>query len=142
MSYVIYHTESTYYMSGMKTGGYKSKGAATAALNREAKKTALELEIATDFEKFYARFGDYDGALLAAKKKHGLGRAWCIPTNTFLAKRDLIEKADYAIADAADFRDNIEKMVTRVNLMSKKEYEDRTNTPYYMRLDRETYWSR
>jgi len=128
-------------MRGMKSGGYKTKGAATAALNKAAKKSELALAGANYFDKFRS-VGSYDKAIKATLKRFPEFTRYNVPTNSFIANRDLIVKANYAIADATDFHNNIEKMVTRVNLMSKKEYEDRTNTPYFMRLDRETYWSR
>jgi hypothetical protein len=36
----------------------------------------------------------------------------------------------------------VPKMVTRVNLMSGKEYQEPEDTPAYMSPARETYWSR
>ena len=145
MSYVIYHKSTTHYMPGMKSGGYKTKGAATAALNKAATKTNLELAGANYFDRVYAATAKpdrYGAAIEATVKKFPEFNRYTVPTNAFIANRDLIVKDRYSIADAADFHNNIEKMVTRVNLMSGKEYEDRTNTPYFMRLDMETYWSR
>lgn len=142
MKYVIYHTDTTYYMPGMKRGAYASKGAATAALNKAAKKTARNLEMAKFFEATYeGNNGDYTAALNATMDKYGLERSWEAETNTYLAERDLVNKDDYAIADTIDFHDNIEKMVTRVNLMSKKEYQERANTPNSCSPATETYWS-
>jgi len=50
-------------------------------------------------------------------------------------------KDDYAIADSRDFAENIEKMVTRTNLMSGKEYQEPINTPNSCSPASETYWS-
>jgi hypothetical protein len=143
MSYVIYNTESTYYMAGMKSGGYKSKGAATAALNRAAKMSKLKLAAAKYFDKIYAAAtkDHYTKAIEATAKKFPEYNRYTVPTNTFIANRELIIKDRYVIADAADFHNNIEKMVTRVNLMSKKEYEERANTPNSCSPATETYWS-
>lgn len=47
----------------------------------------------------------------------------------------------YAIAEADHFRKNIEKTVTRVNLMTGKEYEEAANTPLACSPASETYWS-
>lgn len=96
--YVIYEKETTFYMRDMKRGGYKSKGAATAALNKAAKKKGSRFNPA-------------------------------------------IEKSDYAIADSYTFATEIEKMVTRINLMSNKPFEERANTPIYCSPAFESYWS-
>jgi hypothetical protein len=47
----------------------------------------------------------------------------------------------YAIAEAEYFRENIEKTVTRVNLMSGVEYRESVNTPLACSPASETYWS-
>ena len=47
----------------------------------------------------------------------------------------------YAIAEANHFRANIEKTVTRTNLMSGKEYTESVNTPLACSPASETYWS-
>ena len=47
----------------------------------------------------------------------------------------------YAIAEAEHFRANIEKRVTRTNLMSGKEYTESVNTPLACSPASETYWS-
>lgn len=150
MKYVIYHKETTYYMRGMKRGGYGSKGAATAALNKMAEKTAYDLATAKFFKAAYAKAYDeggtsrevYDKAKNATIAEFGIEEDWNgIETNDFLAERDLVKVEDYAIAEAGDFHDNIEKMVTRVNLMSRKEYEERANTPRYCSPASESYWS-
>ena len=45
------------------------------------------------------------------------------------------------IAEAEYYRKNIERTVTRVNMMSGKEYEESVNTPIYMSPASESYWS-
>jgi hypothetical protein len=141
MSYVIYEKGSTYYMAGMKSGGYKSKGAATAALNKAAKKSNLKLAGANYFDKYYARTVDYDAAIKATMKRFPEFSRYNVPTNSFVANSDLIIKGRYAIADAADFHNNIEKTVERINLMSRKPYMERINTPNCCSPATETYWS-
>jgi hypothetical protein len=47
----------------------------------------------------------------------------------------------FGIADAADFHNNIEKMVAKQNMMSKGWYLERVNTPHYCSPSSETYWS-
>lgn len=46
-----------------------------------------------------------------------------------------------AIAEADYYRKNIEKFVTRKNMMSGKEYTESVNTPNYMSPASEAYWS-
>ena len=60
--------------------------------------------------------------------------------------KGLIEDADhpkfnYGIAEVDYYHAHIEKTVTRVNLMSGKEYEESVNTPLHMSPSSETYWS-
>ena len=45
------------------------------------------------------------------------------------------------IADSEYYRKNIEKTVTRVNMMSGEEYTESVNTPSYMSPASESYWS-
>ena len=47
----------------------------------------------------------------------------------------------YGIAEAEYFRKNIEKTVTRVNLMTGAEYRESVNTPLACSPASETYWS-
>ena len=47
----------------------------------------------------------------------------------------------FGVAEVAYYKQHIEKTVTRVNLMSGKEYQERVNTPIYMSPASETYWS-
>jgi len=46
-----------------------------------------------------------------------------------------------AIAEAAYYASNIEKKVTRKNMMTGKEYTESVNTPNYMSPSSESYWS-
>jgi len=46
-----------------------------------------------------------------------------------------------AIAEADYYSKNIEKFVTRKNMMSGKEYTESVNTPSYMSPASEAYWS-
>ena len=46
-----------------------------------------------------------------------------------------------AIAEADYYYKNVEKFVTRKNMMSGKEYTERVNTPSYMSPSSESYWS-
>jgi len=146
MSYVIYHKETTYYMPGMKRGGYGSKGAATAALNKTAKKMNRRAMLAGEYEKTLEAINakHYDSknffkAWAETAKKFGTDEAELRDATNGRAPR--LNKDDYAIADDLKFHNEIEKMVTRVNLMSKKEYQERANTPISCSPAFETYWS-
>jgi len=46
-----------------------------------------------------------------------------------------------AIAESEYYARNIEKTVTRVNMMSGAEYTESVNTPLFMSPSSETYWS-
>ena len=46
-----------------------------------------------------------------------------------------------AIAEAEYYNKNIERFVTRKNMMSGKEYTESVNTPNYMSPASEAYWS-
>ena len=48
---------------------------------------------------------------------------------------------EYSIADYAFFLNNIEKTVTRKNLMTGQEFQEDANTPYFCSPSSETYWS-
>jgi hypothetical protein len=60
---------------------------------------------------------------------------------TRAAKAGKINAADYATALTWFFDEHIEKMVTRVNLMSKEEYQERANTSVHCSPAYESYWS-
>ena len=64
------------------------------------------------------------------------------------ARTKLLKKAgdkyanqDFSVAPAHEFYDDIEKSVTRKNMMSGKEIQVRVNTPCYMDPSCESYWS-
>jgi hypothetical protein len=68
-----------------------------------------------------------------AAAKAGLTRA---------AKADCtLIKADYEVTEYHTFQDFIEKQVTKTNMMSGKEYQERANTPISCSPASETYWS-
>lgn len=54
----------------------------------------------------------------------------------------LINREDYAIAEAGEFYDRIEKKELVKNIMSGKEYYEGVNVPAYMSPAHETYWCR
>ena len=45
------------------------------------------------------------------------------------------------IAEINHYQENIERMVTRRNLISGEEYQESVNTPLHMSPASETYWS-
>ena len=49
--------------------------------------------------------------------------------------------AEFAVAETNTFYNSIEASVTKVNLMSGKEYQERANTPLSCSPASETYWS-
>jgi phosphopantetheinyl transferase (holo-ACP synthase) len=61
---------------------------------------------------------------------------------TRAAKADCtLIKADYDVAEIHMFHNFIEKQVTKTNMMSGKQYEERANTPISCSPASETYWS-
>jgi len=138
--FIIYHTESTYYMPGMKRDGYKSKGAATRALNEAIAKGKRNTVIDKAWNKNWTGHNDtYKEAIATTLEECGITYTeFCKATNGTIR---LIDKADYAIADSIEFHNDIEKMVTRINMMSKKEYKEAANTPIYCSPAYESYWS-
>ena len=48
---------------------------------------------------------------------------------------------EYDIASYSFFSDNIEKTVTRKNLLSGVEFQESVNTPHYCSPASESYWS-
>jgi hypothetical protein len=60
---------------------------------------------------------------------------------TRMSKDKCIDVTDYAIADGEYYLANIEKQVTKVNMMTGKEFQESINTPHYMSPSSETYWS-
>jgi hypothetical protein len=55
--------------------------------------------------------------------------------------RGAVKREDFTIADADAFHNGIQKMVTRKNLMTGKEYQEDANTPLVCSPASETYWS-
>ena len=47
----------------------------------------------------------------------------------------------YAICEAGEFHNSIEKSRKRKNLMNGAEFMEKVNTPYYLSPASETYWS-
>lgn len=60
---------------------------------------------------------------------------------TRYSKKFAINVEEYSITDAVNFYTNVEKKVTRKNLMSGLDYQEPVNTPNYMSPAFETYWS-
>jgi len=48
---------------------------------------------------------------------------------------------DNAIAESAYYYEKLEKQVTKVNMMTGKEFKESINTPHYCSPSSETYWS-
>ena len=48
---------------------------------------------------------------------------------------------DYAIAEAEYYYAKVEKQVTKINMMTGKEYKESINSPHYCSPSSETYWS-
>lgn len=119
MSYVIYEIESTYILKararsvGCYITSYKTEGAAKAALTRLEKKGKLGEKTVVE------------------------------PTaeNNWTRETVPMTREDFAIAEAVEFREKIEKKVVVRNLMSGEEYEEAINTPNCCSPASETYWS-
>jgi len=118
--YYIYDQHSTRILSKeskhWQQAAYKTMSAAQAALTRMQKK----------YEK----------------------KAWALKKSEFdwerarpEAKIELGPLYTAAIAEADYYHKNIEKFVTRTNMMSGKEYTESVNTPNYMSPASEAYWS-
>ncbi len=60
---------------------------------------------------------------------------------TRFTKKGMIVAGECAVAEYADFSNNIEAQVKRVNMMSGKEYYESVNTPSYCSPSSESYWS-
>lgn len=57
------------------------------------------------------------------------------------ANSGAVNREDFAIADSETFHSSIEKMVTKKNLMTGKDFQQPVNTPLCSDPSRETYWS-
>jgi hypothetical protein len=60
---------------------------------------------------------------------------------TRLVKKGEINESEWSIADSELFHMLIEKHVTKTNLMSGEEFQERVNTPHYCSPSSESYWS-
>ena len=119
--YYIYDQESTRILSRegkryWQKAEYKTMSAAQAALTRMQKK--------------------YEKRAFELKKSE-----WEHERNS--DKADIAKGPLYtaAIAEAEYYAKNIERFVTRKNMMSGKEYTESVNTPNYMSPASEAYWS-
>ena len=113
MSYVIYEQSSTLIMGKPYMG-----------------------EMRPDHRKQYKTLAAAEAALTRASKQwwNMIGRSGNEPTENDPRYR-------CAIAAKAFFHQNIEKSVTKKNLMNGKEYAEPINTAVHMSPASETYWS-
>jgi len=117
MSYVIYNINSTIILTapaqswGCYVESYKTESAAKAALTRLDKKGKLGSETIPPAK------GEYNST------------------------HRPYTKDEFAIAESSDFHQNIEKQVTKINLMSGKEFSQPINTHACVDPSTETYWS-
>jgi len=56
------------------------------------------------------------------------------------ARNQQTNPEEYAITDSVNFFANVEKMVTRRNSMTGKDFQERINTPYSCSPASEAYW--
>lgn len=54
---------------------------------------------------------------------------------------DLIGPGPYGVTSSEDFHARVARQVTKVNLMSGKEYQESSDTPGYCSPSSEAYWS-
>jgi len=85
--------------------------------------------------------GAAKAALTRQTNKGKLGASVEVDKNNFSRTSHPYTKEDFSIAEIGDFRDNIEKLVTRKNLMSGKDYQEPVNTHGCVSPASETYWS-
>lgn len=113
MSYVIYEQSSTLIMGKPYMG-----------------------EMRPDHRKSYKTLAAAEAALTRASKQwwNMIGRLGNEPVENDPRYR-------MAIAARAHFHQNIEKSVTRKNLMNNEEFSQPVNTPAHMSPATETYWS-
>jgi hypothetical protein len=60
---------------------------------------------------------------------------------TRLVKSGKFLRSELSVTDYENFRDNVEQIVQRTNIMSGDAIFERINTPYYCSPSSETYWS-
>jgi hypothetical protein len=95
----------------------------TKILSREGKRYYQPAE--------YKTMSAAQAALTRMQKKHAQRNADAAQGPLYTA----------AIAEAEYYAKNIEKFVTRKNMMSGQEYTESVNTPNYMSPASEAYWS-
>ena len=95
----------------------------TKILSREGKRYYQEAA--------YKTYAAAQAALTRMQKKHAQRNADAAQGPLYTA----------AIAEAEYYAKNIEKFVTRKNMMSGQEYTESVNTPNYMSPASEAYWS-
>ena len=101
--------------------------------NKETTKTLLApAQSVGCYIEFYKTESAAKAALTRLDKKGKLGYEYD-------TERPFV-KADFAIAETSDFRANIEKMVTRKNAMTGKEFQEPINTPFSSSPSSENYW--
>jgi hypothetical protein len=134
MSYVIYNIETTRYLTS-KT--FKNEGGAKSFMTRTAKKADRRVEcneIYNRLDRADVRFSDLMDALIA----EGMTKR-----EAYNASRtgDEFNRADYAIAEYADFKNNIEKTRMTRNLLNpnSEEFAIPMNTPNSCDPGTETY---
>lgn len=134
MSYIIYNIETTYYLTS-KT--FKNEGGAKSYMTREAKKTARAVEVRNIYKRLDTADRNYR-ELMDALEAEGLTKR-----EAYNGSRDVKEfnRDDYAIADAVDFHNNIEKTRMTRNLLNpnSKEFAIPMNTPNSCDPGSETY---
>ena len=114
--YYIYDQQSTKILSReskhWQKAEYKTMPAAQAALTRMHKKYVGKMMQQDEWDRKHKPMLEKDSPLYTA-----------------------------AIAEADYYHKNIERFVTRTNMMSGQEYRESINTPNYMSPSSEAYWS-
>lgn len=114
--YIVYEKESTRSLFWQSYGGvklFKSESAAKAALTREIKKRDAKNDA-------YENKADDEWMNKPYPR---------------------IDREDYAIAEAVDFSENIEKSEIVRNLMNGEPVIEKVNTPNFLSVSSEAYWS-
>ena len=122
--FVVYHVEST-----MEHKVYKVAGVAKNEAERLNK--AAEWDRNKELQRLEARLFDAKKSKNEAQVKGYEARI------AELAQ----PKPRYGWASREDYQKNVVHMVTKVNMMSKQEYQEPSNTPGYMSPASESYWS-
>lgn len=134
MAHVIYNIETTRFLT---TKMFKTEGAAKAHLTREGKKLARKAEVHNLYKRFDTpemKWSEIVEALIAEG---------CTKREAYNASREADEfnRDEWAIAEAADFHNNIEKTRTTRNILNPEagEFEIPVNTPNSCDPGSETY---